>query len=136
MLKTIVDRLSQELKKNGIEKVYTVFDNIPIEKKGRDIFTVIGVESFESSSPIYSEYSVFLPFKAEASISLIAPQNFTMAELYDFFDAKILSVIKDMGSLTCSLRNLTMKNDTNISRMTLKIRFSVSGISRLERSSS
>lgn len=136
MLKTIIDKLTEELKNNGVENVYTCFDNVPINKKGNGIFTVAGVDSFESSSPIYSKYVVYLPFKSEAAITLIAPQDYTMAELYDYFDKNVLPIIKNTGSMTCTLRNLTMKNDANINRMTLKMRLSVSGISRIERSSS
>jgi len=135
MLKTVIDQIAHELESTGIETVYTAFDYIPIEKKGKEIFTVVGIDNFESSTPIYSEVSVFLPFKAEAAISLIAPKDMTMIQLYDFFDSKVLPAIKNTGSLTCSLRNLSMKNDSNINRLVLKVKFSVSGISKLERSS-
>lgn len=136
MLKKILDQIAEELRSCGVKEVYTAFDNIPIEKKGAGIYTVAAIESFESSAPIYSDSIIYLPFKAEASISLIAPQSMTMAKLYDCFDADILPIIDKMGSLTCSLRNLTMKNDANIRKLVLKVRFSASGISRLERSSS
>lgn len=136
MLRTVLDRISQELENSGAENIYTSFDYIPIEKKGKDIFVVAGVENYESSAPIYSEYSIFLPFKSAASISLIAPQSTPMVKLYDYFDSIILPALKNMNSLTCSLSDVSMKNDTNINRMVLKARFRVSGISRLERSSS
>lgn len=136
MLKTILSQITEELKNAGISEVYTAFDNIPMDKKGICIFTVAGIESFESSAPIYSEYSIFLPFKAEAGISLIAPLSMNMAQLYDVFDREVMPLIKNLGSLTCSLRNITIKNDANIKKLVLKARFSVSGISKLERSSS
>ncbi|MBQ8296606.1 MAG: hypothetical protein IJX77_02345 [Ruminococcus sp.] len=134
MLRTVLDKIAEKLVENGIPKVYSAFDNIPVENKGREIFTVVGIESYESFSPIYSEYNVFLPFKAEASVQLIAPQSFTMTQLYDYFDSYVMPIAGNMGSLTCSLKKLSMKNDSNISRLVLKVQFSVTGISRLERS--
>lgn len=136
MLKTILSQITDELKNAGVSEVYTAFDNIPMDKKGREIFTVVGIDGFESSAPIYSEYTIFLPFKAEVGISLIAPLSMDMARLYGVFDSDIMPLIDRLGSLTCSLRNITIKNDANIKRLVLKARFSVSGISKLERSRS
>jgi hypothetical protein len=133
MLKTIVSQLAEELENNGVEQVYTCFDNIPIWDKTSGIFTVVGIEGFESSAPIYSEYCVYVPFKAEAAITLLASQSTAMSQLYTFFDEKIFPIVKSMGSMDCALKNLTMKNDSAINRITLKIKFSVSGISRIER---
>lgn len=136
MLKSILSQISDELKKGGIREVYTAFDSIPIDKKGSGIYTVASIESFESAAPIYSEYHIFLPFKAEAGISLIAPQTMNMAQLYEYFDSNILPLMDRLGSLTCSMKGITMKNDSNIRRLVLKVGFSVSGISQLERSAS
>lgn len=136
MLKTILSQITDELKNAGVSEVYTAFDNIPMDKKCGGIFTVAGIDSFESSAPIYSEYTIFLPFRAEAGISLIAPLSMDMARLYDVFDSEVMPLMDRLGSLTCSLRNITMKNDANIKKLVLKARFSVSGISKLERSRS
>ncbi len=136
MLKAILEKIEQELENNGVERIYTAFDYISIEKKGKEIFTVVGIDSFESYAPIYSESVIYLSFKAEAAVSLVAPESFTMAELYDYFDGSILPALMNMTNLTCSLRDLTIKNDTNINRLVLKVKFSVTGITRLERSSS
>lgn len=136
MLKNILSQIVSVLEESGVNKVYTAFDNLPLESKGRDIITVVSVDSFESSAPLYSEYNIFLPFKAEIGISLVAPLSMSMAQLYDYFDSNILPLMDKLGSLTCNMRNLTMKNDANLHKLVLKLRFSATGISKLERSSS
>lgn len=133
MLKTILSQIVSSLKSNGVSEAYTVFDAIPVSRKG-EIYTVASVEGFESTAPIYSDLRIFLPFKAEAGISVIAPVSAGMAELYDYFDSFILPIIEQMGSLTASLKSVSMKKDSNINRLVLKANLSVSGICQLERS--
>lgn len=136
MLNTIVTQINDELKKCGVSEVYSAFDNISTEKKGKGIYTVTSIDSFESSAPIYSSYHIYFPFKSYADIRVTAPLDYSMAELYSYFDTMILPALNNLGSLNCSLKNLTMKKDSNINRLVLRICFSVSGITRLERSSS
>lgn len=134
MLKTILAQLSQELEGCGVPQVYTAFDNFRLDKKGRGVITVVSVDSFESTTPIYSDSCIFLPFKGEAEISLIAAEGMTLQQLYNFFDEKVLPVAENGGRLRCSLKNLSVKRDSNICRLVMKVRLSVSGICRLERS--
>lgn len=134
MLETVLSQITKELKNAGLSRVYTVFDNIPADIKGGGVFAVVEIERFESTAPIYSEYSVFMPFRADAGISLIAPATMNMAQLYDVFDRFVLPLADSMGSLTCSLKSAAVKKDGNIGRLVLKAEFSVSGISKHERS--
>ena len=134
MLKTIVEKIHTELVSNGVENVYTCFDNIPISSKGSGIFTVVGVEEIESSAPIFSQYTIFLPFKAVASISLIAPKNFTMAQIYQYWDDNIIPLIRNISSLTCGIKSISIKPDSNINKLTLKVKLSVSGNHQMTRS--
>lgn len=134
MLKYIIEQLSAELKDCGVKEVYTAFDNIPADSKGGEPYTVVSVEGFESTAPIYTDSYLYIPFKADACISLVAPRSVTMAQLYDRFDREILPVVEKIGSMKCTLKNLTMKYDTNMRKTVLKMRLCVSGLSRLERS--
>lgn len=133
MLKNVLNKITAELRSNGVENVYSCFDTIPISSKGNDIFTIVGIEGLESSSPIFSPSTVFLPFKAEVSVSAAAPKSFTMAQLYTYCDENIIPVIKNIASLSCSIRNLSIKPDSSINKLTLKIKIQVSGIHRFAR---
>lgn len=133
MLEQILNETITRLQANGIETVFSVYDSIPISSKGSGIFTVAGIDSFESSAPIHTEYKIYLPFRADAGITLIAPLSCTMAELYDYFDAYVLPLAESSGSLSFALRSAAMKTDSNINRLVLKAEFSVSGITAFER---
>lgn len=136
MLKNVISEISLALADKGAEHIYSAFDNIPVNYKGREIFNVVGVESFESSAPIYSQYTVYIPFKAEAAVSVAAPPDYPAEKLYSYFDEHILPAFESISSLTCSLKKLVIKKDSAIDRLVLKVNFSVSGITRLERSAS
>ena len=133
MLKNILAQITDALKALGMENIYTAFDNIPVSKK-ESRYMVLSVKSFEAYAPIFSDISLFLPYKATAELSVIAHDTCTMAELYDYFDSELLPVMDKLGSLTSSLRGISMKYDTNIGRLVMKVTLSVSGVSRLERS--
>lgn len=136
MLKNVISEISLALADKGAEHIYSAFDNIPVAYKDREIFNVIGVESFESSTPIYSQYTVYIPFKAEAAVSVAAPPDYPAEKLYSYFDEHILPAFESISSLTCSLKKLVIKKDSTIDRLVLKVNFSISGITRLERSAS
>ena len=70
MLTDVLNSIKNELTDAGVTNVYTIFDAVPIEKKGRNFFTTVGVSSFETSAPIYTEFTVFIPFKAEIEIKV------------------------------------------------------------------
>lgn len=133
MIKNILSQISEALASFGITSVYTAFDNIPVSKK-ESRYIVVSVNSFETASPIFSDRTIFLPYKAVAELSVIAPCTSALAELYDYFDSELLPLMDKLGSLTSSLRGVSMKYDSNINRLVMKIQLSVSGISRIERS--
>lgn len=134
MLKNIISEIISALEKNGINNVYSAFDAMPIAYKKHDIFIVIALDGFESMTPIYSQYNVFIPFKAEISLSITAPTDASAEKLYDYFDEQILPVFRDITTLMCSLKKVNVKFDSNINRLVLKTTFSASGINRIERS--
>ena len=134
MLNTVIREIAAALSDRGASPVYSAFDAADIRRKGSGVFTVVEVRSLESFSPIYSALSIFLPFKAEASIRVTAPRDWDMKLLYAYFDDHIAPAIGDMSSLTSSLRSLSLKQDSNIGRLVLTATLSVSGVVRSERS--
>ena len=134
MLKAIISQIKETLEENGVKNVYTAFDNIPLSRKPADVFTVVSVGALESRNPVFSQYSIYVPFTADAEISIIASQNTSMTELYDYFEKYILPLAGKLASHKSMLKNLAVKYDSNISRFVMKISFSASGMVTLERS--
>lgn len=135
MLRTIAEKIAERLTECGVENVFTCFDNIPISEKGSGIFTVVGIEGFESYAPIYSEEKIYIPFRADSAISITAPKKFSMTQLYAYFDEKILPALSNTGGMTCSIKGVAIKNDRNIGKLSLKCRISFSGIHSIQRRS-
>lgn len=135
MLREIINDVIEKLTDSGVTAVYSAFDAVDIAKKEKGIFTVVGIGGFESFSPIYSPYTIFIPFKADIEISITAPPKSSVAEIYSLYDTSIEPVISDMCGLTCSLSKMSIKFDSNIQRLVLTVRLSASGITRIERSS-
>ena len=50
MLEAIISSVKAELEKSGAAHVYSAFDCIPVGKRTGNIFTVVDIGSFESSS--------------------------------------------------------------------------------------
>lgn len=133
MLSKIIKTVSDGLISGGVFPVYNAFDNVLLEKKCKGIFTIVEISSFESSSPIYSPYTVFLPFKAEVTIKATAPQDYPIETLYSFYDEKVSPAINKLTGLNGSLKDLSIKYDSNINRLVLSAKLLTSGITRVER---
>ena len=133
MLKDIIDSVIAKFNAHGLNSVYSAFDALPVESKGNDIYSIVGVSEFESSTPIYSLSYIYLPFKTQIEIKITGSKNTSMASLYNYFDTYIQPVINDMADLNCSLKKISVKYDSNIQRLVLAINLSASGMSKFER---
>lgn len=134
MLREIIDDIIEKLAENQVSPVYSAFDARALDRKGSSFFTIVGINSFESSQPIYSQYKVYIPFKAEIELTVAAPDSYSMTELYDYYDTDIAPVVFDMSGLTCTLSKMSVKFDNNIRRLVLSVRIAASGITSAERS--
>lgn len=128
----IINRIKQELAENGTEDVYSAFDAVPVSSKG-DFFTVIGFRNFESLTPIYSQYIVYIPFRAELEITVTAPKDATMEEIYNYYKMKIGGIIDSICGLTNNICRMSVKPDNSIKRFILSVGLSLEGMKKIER---
>lgn len=135
-MRELINDIIAKLRRQGVEDICSAFDAKAIDHKGSGFFTVVGFSAFEASSPIYSPYTVYMPFRAEADIKVTAPRSSSMTELYDYYDSRISNTVEEMSGLTCRLSGMSIKFDSNIQRLVLDVRLAVSGITRIERSPS
>jgi hypothetical protein len=135
MLRDIIQDIISRLRAQDVTDVYSAFDAKAVERKGKGFFTVVGISAFESSAPIYSPYTVYVPFKAEVEINVTAPENYSMVQLYSYYDENISKAVEDMSGLTCRLTKMSVKFDSNIRRLVLTVKLAASGITKIERSS-
>ena len=84
MLKDILDSIVSKFTEKEVENVYSAFDAYPVEKKG-ELFTVVGIGAFETAPPIYSQFTVYLPFKTEIEVNTTAKRDMSMVELYNYY---------------------------------------------------
>lgn len=134
MLETIIGAVIEKLKECGASPVYSAFNNISIERRGKGIFIVADICSFESSAPIYSLYTVYLPYRAEVEVRVTAPENYSAADIYRYYDRYIGTAVSGMSGLNGSLKGMTVRFDSNIRRLVLTAKVALSGIIRSERS--
>jgi hypothetical protein len=134
MLRSITDQICTELRRFGTSPVYSSFDAVPVSKKDKGIYTVVGIESFSATAPVYSPYIVYIPFSTQISIKLTAPPDCPLDELYSYYSRTAGIAISEMSGLSCRLEKLSAKYDSNICRLVLTAIFSATGITRIERS--
>lgn len=134
MLNSIISAAVAKLEAHGASHVYSAFDAVPVELKNGGIFTVIGVSSFESTSPIYSLSTIFLPFKAELEIKVTAPENYSAERIYQYFSEKIAPAAAEFSGLGSFLKRVFIKFDSNINRLVLTAIVSAVGTTKIERS--
>lgn len=135
MIDSIIREIIQTLSGNDIAPVYSAFDAVSIERKNRSFFTIVGLDSFELQTPIYSEFTIFIPYKANVDINVTAPENYSMQKVYQYFSENIKPAIMKISGMNCSIKKISMKHDSNINRFVLTARISVNGMDKLERGS-
>lgn len=128
----IINKIKQEIKEKGTEDIYSAFDAIPVSLKG-DFFTVIGFRNFESLTPIYSQYTIYIPFKAELEITVTAPKNATMEEIYNYYEIKIGRIIDSICGLTNNICRMAVKPDNSMKRFVLSVGLSLEGMKKIDR---
>lgn len=130
----IINTIKQVLVNNGAENVYSSFDSLPIEAKG-SFFTVIGIKKLEYSKPVYSEFTIYMPFRTEIEISILAPLSTSIDKMYSYYKSKVRDSIQNMAELnTCTcISDISVKQDKNIGRFVLKVTVSADGIRKIER---
>ena len=133
MIREVLDTLTEALRAEGERNVFTAFDALPAEHKGR-FFTVAGIRKMDIGRPVYSPGNVYIPFTAQAEIRLLAPESAGSAALLDHFTGCTESALEDMSDMRCRLTDLTMKQDSSLGRLILCAGFEVSGLSIRERS--
>lgn len=135
MINSIIKEIINKISGNGKLPVYSGFDTVSVERKNRDFFTVIGLNSFELQTPVYSEFTIFVPYKADIDINITAPESSPLQKLYEYFSDNIKPAVMEISGMNCSIRKISIKHDSNINRFVLTARLSVSGIDRIERRS-
>ncbi|MDE6835225.1 MAG: hypothetical protein K2J39_13410 [Ruminococcus sp.] len=133
MINSVIKEVIEKLSASGLKDVYSAYDAVPVERKSRSFYTIIGADSFESQQPIYSPVTVFMPYKAEIYINITAPENYSMQNLYEYFSANIKPVIMENSGLDFYIKKVSMKHDTQICRLVLTAKISVTGIEKYER---
>ncbi|MDE6539527.1 MAG: hypothetical protein K2K66_05000 [Ruminococcus sp.] len=133
MIDSIINKIIENLSRNGIKNIYSAYDAISVEKKGRDFYTLVGLESFEMHKPIYSALTLFMPYEAEISLNITAPENYSIQKLYEYFSEKIKPAVMNFSGIDCYIKKISMKHNLQINRLVLTVRLSVSGIEKSER---
>lgn len=135
MIDSIIKEIIKTISGNGKLPVYSGFDTLSVERKNRDFFTVVSLNSFELQTPVYSEFIIFVPYKADIDINVTAPESSPLQKLYEYFSDNIKPAVIEISGMNCSIRKISIKHDSNINRFVLTARLSVSGIDRIERGS-
>lgn len=128
----VINKIKQELTENGTSDVYSAFDAVPVVSKG-DFFTVIGFKNFESFTPIYSQYTIYIPFRSELEITVVSPPDASMEEVYNYYEVKVKKVIDGICGFKNKISRMTVKPDSNIKKFVLSVILSVEGMQRIER---
>ncbi|MDE5582914.1 MAG: hypothetical protein K2J08_04340 [Ruminococcus sp.] len=133
MVYQVIDDIIAKLRENGISHVYSAFDSVSSERKSHGFFTVVGINSFELQTPVYSQFTIFVPYKADLDLYVTAPEKFSMESLYKYFSENIMPSVMNFSGVNCNIRKISIKHDSNINRHVLTARLSVSGLEKFER---
>lgn len=131
-MKELISQVKQAFTANGGVNIYTSFDALPVRNKGR-FFTVLGIEAYEELNPIYSAETISVPVKAEVTVSVLAPENSTQDQLYDYYADNFEQAADKLCGLSSCLKSIDIDMDKKLSRLVLKAVLKVSGMKNISR---
>lgn len=118
-MQEIISQIKQSFIEAGGENIYTAFDAVPIRDKGR-YFTVLDISKYEAAPPIYTADKIYMPVKAELTVTVLAPEKYTKEQLYDYYELYFDAAVNRMCGLSSTLKQIDVSIDKNLNRLALK----------------
>lgn len=128
----IIAQIKNILTENGAENVFSVFDAKPVSGKGQ-FFTVTGVRELEWLTPIYTDATIYMPFRAVAEIRTAAPISCDERTVCDYFRRRIEPGLTKMNGMNSRVRKVALSPDKTLNRLVISAEVSVGGIRELSR---
>lgn len=118
-MQEIISQIKQSFILEGGENIYTAFDAVPIRDKGK-FFTVLSIGGYEASTPIYNADKIYMPVKAELLVTVLAPENCTQEQIYDYYALHFEAAVNKLCGLSSTLKRIDISVDKNLNRLVLK----------------
>lgn len=115
----IISQIKQSFIDAGGENIYTSFDAAPIRDKGR-YFTVLDISRYEAAPPIYTADKIYMPIKAELTVTVLAPEKYTKEQIYDYYELYFETAVNRLCGLSSNLKQIDVSIDKNLNRLALK----------------
>lgn len=115
----IISQIKQSFIDAGGENIYTSFDAAPIRDKGR-YFTVLDISRYEAAPPIYTDDKIYMPIKAELTVTVLAPEKYTKEQIYDYYELYFETAVNRLCGLSSNLKQIDVSIDKNLNRLALK----------------
>lgn len=90
MLSVFFDDLVTAIKADDLTEVYNSFDYIPIDEKSDTLFVVVAPQKFTADNISAVTGDLYYDFHAEITISCLAKKDYSLSELYNFMQNKII----------------------------------------------
>lgn len=127
----ILNEIKSSLVEAGIDNVYFGFENIDKVSIGSYIIT-IEPNKYESMTPVYSQHTIFIPFRAEFKVMLSDLERCRISQVHDNFEKKVLPIINGIPGLSIHLSDSIMKYNENMKCIVLIANMKVSGVQRVD----
>lgn len=131
MVETVRSIISR-LKEKGVRNVYSAFDGEPLRSKGEPA-VFVGAGRFETLRPVYSEFTIYLPFRAEIEITVTAPESAPLTELCTYYEEHIRSAVEAIPELYSRPGTVVCRMDRNLGRMVLTAAYNTEGMKLIKR---
>ena len=115
----ILAKIKQTLEENGVENVYSAYDAVPVQDKGK-FFAVLGFGGYEAQNPIQTQTKIYMPVKCDLTLTVYAPMNTTQEELYGYYHYNFAKTIDSICGLCSRLKSLDVSPDSKLNKLTLK----------------
>ncbi|MBO5163756.1 MAG: hypothetical protein J6B75_04845 [Ruminococcus sp.] len=118
-MQDILTQIKQAFTAAGGKNIYTAFDAVPIRDKG-EFFTVLSIGGYEAMPPIYTNNKIYMPVKAELTVTVLAPEKCSQEEIYDYYSLYFEASVNKLCGLSSTLKKIDVSIDKALNRLALK----------------
>lgn len=133
MFRDVISDVIKRLSDAGVRNIYSAFDALSVSDKGGSYYTIVGLSGFTSGRPVYSQFAAYIPYTMRLELTVTAPENCPLSQLYSYFEEQIMTRLSSLTDLDHFLTSITVKPVSSISRIAICAELTVKGMYKAEK---
>jgi hypothetical protein len=125
-LEELLDAVWEQFRGESLKNVYKSFDAVPVSRKSKEMFIVLGVDSMQIGEAFPDGRAGACAFSAVFRVSVLIPTSQPLEIAEEYFYSVAVPRMEEMGCVLCEV--LPPKADAMLDRVVMAGKFRLGGV--------